>query len=112
MKRQMVILLSLLALAACLFGCASARYVMVEPGGGTVAVPANYPRHREAAVQLMKEKCPGGYDITREEEVPVGTSYTSQTDIEPIFIGRNDERITSEYRTSVKTEWRIQFRCK
>jgi hypothetical protein len=64
-------------------GCGSARYVMQDSYGGVVAIPSNnnyWPTHyRDEAEKLMKQKCPQGYVIEREEEVVVGQTTTDKT---------------------------------
>lgn len=65
-----------------LTGCASARYVQVDQEGGIVAIPSNsnvWPSyHRDKAEALMRQKCPNGYVIEREEEAVTGTvAHTS-----------------------------------
>jgi hypothetical protein len=64
-------------------GCSSARYVMQDQFGGVVAIPSNtnsWPtNYRDEAEKLMREKCPQGYVIEREEEVTVGQTTTSKT---------------------------------
>lgn len=64
-------------------GCGGARYVMQDASGGVVAIPANsnsWPTHyRDEAEKLMRQKCPDGYVIDREEEVVVGQTTTGST---------------------------------
>lgn len=67
----------LLALGpAVLAGCSSARYVYVDKEGGVVAIPRNsnaWPGyHRDRAEELIRRRCPGGYEIVKEEEVVTG----------------------------------------
>ncbi len=59
-------LIPLVGLCLCL-GCA--RYTLIEPDGGVVAIPANLPVYRQDAHKLMAQKFPEGYEIVREEEV-------------------------------------------
>jgi len=91
-------------------GCATARYVVVEPGGGAVAIPRDTPENREKAAALMAQRCPGGYEILREEEVVTGSEVTKETSTEfdrKATEARTTERVSSRTRT----EWRISFRC-
>ena len=99
-----------LALAT-LAGCASARLVVVEPGGGAVAIHRNEPASRAKALELIAQRCPGGYEIVREEEAVTGTEVTneSSTEIDKSF---NEARTTQRLSTRTRTEWRISFRCK
>lgn len=68
----------LLALCAGV-GCTSARWVTVEPTGGTVAIPRNTPEYREEALQAIQGKYPQGYVIDHEEEA-VAPRVTSRFD--------------------------------
>src|SRR5215472_4112557 len=73
------VLLVPLALAG-LSGCGGARYIVQDQDGGVVAIPSNtnyWPMHyRDEAEKLMKQKCPQGYIIDREQEVVVGQTTT------------------------------------
>jgi hypothetical protein len=92
-------------------GCVtSARQVLVHPEGGAVAISSNTAQGRAKAMELIARHCPGGFDITREEEVPVGQRISEETTTE---LDRRD-RITSttEYRVRTRHEWRIYYRCR
>jgi hypothetical protein len=93
-------------------GCAAtARYVVLEPRGGSVAIFRNTPAHREKAHALMAQKCPGGYDIVREEEVVTGETVTKERATE--FDRFSEElRTTEERRSRRNVEWRITFSCR
>lgn len=67
MRRFAILLLALLA------GCQSARYVSKGPDEGVIALPADTPRHRQRAEELMAAHFPAGYEIVFEEEVKVGS---------------------------------------
>ena len=58
-------------------GCATARVVSKDAEGGIVAIPENsngWPcRYRDKALELVKQDCPHGYVVLKEEEVPTGT---------------------------------------
>lgn len=60
-----------------LSGCAGARHVQVDKDGGVVAIPSNtnaWPTYyRDKAEALIRQKCPNGYVIEREEEAVTGT---------------------------------------
>lgn len=100
------------ALAATLCSCvASARFVVVEPGGGAVAIFRNTPAYREKALALMAEKCPGGFNIVREEEVVVGETVTRERSTEYDKF-REELRTTEEKRARPTVEWRITFTCR
>src|SRR5882672_790752 len=83
MRVRAALLLAPLFLAGTI-GCGSARYVMQDQHGGVVAIPSNnnsWPTHyRDEAEKMMKQKCPQGYVIEREEEVVVGQTTTDKTD--------------------------------
>jgi len=100
------------AAVALLVGCmAPARFVVVEPKGGAVAIFRNTPAYREKAAALMQQKCPGGYDIVREEEVVTGERVTKERSLEFDRI-REEARTTEERRTRPTVEWRITFTCR
>ena len=110
MRRVVTRTAAALALAA-LAGCASARLVVVEPGGGVVAVHSNDAANRAKALELIAAQCPGGHEIVREEEVVTGTEVTneSSTEIDKAF---SEARTTQRVSTRTRTEWRITFRCR
>jgi len=89
--------------------CGSARQVLVEPGGGVVALTANSDSLRKEALGIIARQCRGGYEITLEEEVPVGSRVREETVTD---LDRRD-RITSttSYYARTKYEWRIHYRC-
>jgi hypothetical protein len=89
--------------------CGSARQVLVEPGGGVVALTANSNSLRKEALGIIAGQCRGGYEITLEEEVPVGSRVREETVTD---LDRRD-RITSttSYYARTKYEWRIHYRC-
>ncbi len=77
-------LLIVLAVAAgCLSGCAKARIVEVTPQGGVVAIPSNsnsWPNYyRDQAEELMRERCPDGFEIVEEKEVVTGQVAHTQS---------------------------------
>jgi len=89
----------------------TARLVLVERGGGAVAIHRNTSAYREKAVALMAQQCPRGYDIVREEEVVTGETFTTERSTE--FDKFSEElRTTEEERSRRTTEWRITFVCK
>jgi hypothetical protein len=91
-------------------GCGTARMIVIEKGGGVVAVPSNAEVHMEKAMALMRETCRGEVDVYRQEEVPIGSRVTDET-----TTSRNifDEiETTREYRVRRKYEWRIFYRCR
>ena len=102
-------------------GCANARMVeMSGNGGGVVAIPENtnsWPsRNRHHAEELMKQRCPTGYEIDYEREVVVGqVAHTNiETDQHSKLLGlgpaRTDTRQTTSYVD--QKEWRIWFHPK
>ena len=91
-------------------GCGGrARMVVIEKGGGVVAVPDTSEAHMEKAMTLMREQCRGEVDVYRQEEVPVGSRVTDETTTSlNIF---DEIETTREYRVRDKYEWRIFYRC-
>lgn len=103
------------ALSAVLLGvlcsaCGGARPILVEPGGGIVALSGNSGKSRTSALEIMREHCPAGHEIVREEEVPVGSRVREETTAD---LDRKD-RITSrtEYTVRTRYEWWIHYRCR
>jgi hypothetical protein len=112
-----------------LTGCGNARLVTVERNGGVVAIPDNsnaWPSYyRDKATALMRDKCPQGYVIDREEEVVVGTTVNTNTRTEStppptvslggvVAIAQGPGQDRTETATSYhdQTEWRIWFHGK
>lgn len=62
-----------------LVSCSSARYVLKEPETGIIAMPADTPRNREKATELMAQHFPNGYIIDREQETVIGQVTHHQT---------------------------------
>lgn len=107
-KRYFLFLLGLCALST--IGCASARQVAVTPDGGVVAIPSPSGQSRQKALEIIGDHCRGGYDITLEEEVPVGMRVERETSAD---LDRKDRLSSSErISTRTKTEWRIHYRCR
>lgn len=119
----------LLMLPGSLGGCASARFIQVEREGGVIALPENsnvWPTYyRDKAAAMMREKCPSGYEIVREEEVVTGqtaqvntqTTTTPPPDLVlggvvaiPMGEAEHHTQQTTQYRDM--TEWRIHYRAK
>jgi hypothetical protein len=75
MRGVVALVLAGLAVAS-LSGCAKARYVEVSQQGGIVAIPANTNRwptyYRDQAMELIRQKCPDGYEVVQEEEFVTG----------------------------------------
>ena len=97
--------LVLLTLVICMTGCSDAvtltretedgglvTYLFKEDRGGPMGSP-----HRKDALKVMEKKCPGGYTVVQDGEVP---SYGSMSSVE----GEEGE-VTGR-------RWAIQFRCK
>ena len=89
---------------------AARRQILVLPEGGVIAVSSNSEASRGKALELMHGHCPAGFDISREEEVPVGERVREETRTE---LDRRD-RITSttEYRVRTRYEWRMEYTCR
>jgi hypothetical protein len=89
--------LAALLLGVCaLGGCGTAREVVIGPHDGCVAIAENsdvWPlKYRTKALELIKKRCPDGYEIVREEEVYTG----------PV-IARGGTPVSD------RTEWRIYY---
>jgi hypothetical protein len=84
MRRRNALLLVALFGVACLTGCANARYVQVDQNSGVGSMPANtncWPNYyRDHAEALMRQKCPAGYEVVREEESVVGQVAHTHTE--------------------------------
>jgi hypothetical protein len=96
-------LLCLLAVFA-LTGCGTARVVTRDSEGGVVAIPENtnlWPfYYHDKAMELIKEDCPHGYVIAKEEEVVTGTVTTEHMP--------SDATHSTETRN--RTEYRIYYK--
>jgi len=103
-----------LTVAVCLFGLCgcggAARQILVLPEGGVVAASSNSEGSRGKAIELIQGHCPGGYEIVREEEVPVGQRVREETRTD----ADRKDRVTSttEYRMRTRYEWRIHYTCR
>jgi hypothetical protein len=90
--------------AFALTGCGTARVISRDPSGGGVAIPENtnsWPCHyRDKAIALIKEDCPYGHVIEKEEEVVTGVVTTDHSP--------NDSTHTTE--THRRTEYRIYYK--
>lgn len=124
-----------------LVGCAGARHVQFDQGQGVVAIPANtnsWPNHyRDQAEKLMRERCPNGYEIIREEEVVTGQVKHTDTHTETkpppklalggtgkdgksaspfagveIPLGKTKEDKDEVVQTTDVREWRIYYKAK
>ena len=91
-------------------GCGGARLVVIEPHGGVVAVPRDTAANREKAKALMEQRCPGGYDIVREEEVSVGSRVRGETTTSKNIFDEIETK--EEYTVRTKYEWRMHYRCR
>jgi hypothetical protein len=96
-------LLCLLAVFA-LTGCGTARVITRDSEGGVVAIPENtnvWPfYYHDKAMELIKEDCPHGFVIAKEEEVVTGTVTTEHTP--------SDATHTTETRN--RTEYRLYYK--
>src|SRR5262245_34596741 len=89
-------------------GCAtSARLVKWDQDGGVVAIPKNsndWPsRYRDQAEAVMQNKCPRGYEVIREEEVPIGQTTHMHSDNDtkaPPASGGGDSRSINDITTT------------
>ncbi|WP_439620721.1 hypothetical protein [Gemmata sp.] len=89
-----------------LSGCAGPRVVRSDQTGGVVAIPANsnsWPGYyRTKAEELIRQRCPNGYEIVSEQEVVTGqTAHTNvQTDTQEapalVFGGKDSSEKTDK----------------
>ena len=111
MRSNIVVLLAVVA-ATSMVGCAKARYVEVTQQGGVVAIPSNTNRwpsyYRKHAEELIRQKCPNGYEIVQEEELVTGkvafTNSNTKTERAPTLdLGRfhNDAEESEGNSTSL-----------
>lgn len=100
---------SLLALS--MVACSSARVVHDTRTGGTVALRGSRDDAREKAEALMRDKCPNGYGIVEQGEVPYGESSWSQSSYHPPTSRYGSGYGVTQTRSTVQTEWRITFQC-
>lgn len=90
-----------------LMACSSARIVRDTASGGTVAMRGPDGSAREKAEKLMVAKCPNGYAVVEQGEVPYGESYTNYGSY-----GRPSGFGITTGSSTQKTEWQIVFQCK
>jgi hypothetical protein len=111
MRSNIVVLLAAVA-ATSMVGCAKARHVEVTQQGGVVAIPSNtnsWPSYyRNQAEELIRQKCPNGYEIVQEEELVTGkvahTNSRTKTERAPTLdLGRfhNDAEESEGSSTSL-----------
>ena len=143
MRWHLSLLLSLCAGVLCAAGCAKARHVQINGGTGTVAIPENtntWPNYyRKQAEDLMRQKCPNGYEIVAEEEAVVGQTAHTDTRTEskgpPMLgfggteskpgkgetssfagitlpIGKSETKTTETTQYTAIKEWRIHYRAR
>jgi hypothetical protein len=109
-SRFLVRLLGPLFLSA-VCGCADARIVHEEAGGGVIAIPMNnncWPMdYRNRAKKLMREKCPDGYQIDQEEFVWDGKPGTEGHRAYESYFGYTDPN--DETRPYLRKEYWIAF---
>ena len=109
-----LVLASAIGLAT-LGGCANARYVECSAGDGVVAIPANtnsWPNYyRNHAEELMRQKCPDGYEIVHEGEAVTGQTHDTDTGIirDSFPMGPSEQHIHQQTRVTDITEWRIIY---
>jgi hypothetical protein len=91
-------------------GCASSAKLLIESDqGGTVVYPYVNDQdvlsstNRRDALRLLDAKCPGGYRIAREGQVPRISQVVDQT-----WKGQ----VSGDGQVSRERQWAIQFTCK
>ena len=109
-RTRVVCILGPLILSAA-YGCADVRVVREMPNGGVVALPMNtdcWPMYyRSRADKLMHQKCPGGYQIVREEEVWNGKEGPEGHRPYESYFGYTDP--DDEMAPYLRKEYRITF---
>ena len=122
LRRSMSVLALCAGLTAGVCGCNNARMVRWDGATGVVAIPHNdnsWPdKNREHAEDLMKERCPHGYQIVMEEEVVTGqvqrtqvnTDRTGDPTLAALHIAPVTTKTNETTTTEDKKEWRITFR--
>lgn len=100
---------SLAVVALSLAACSSARIVHDTRTGGTVALRGPDGGAREKAEVLMNKKCPGGYSVVEQREVPYGETGWASTHYQQ---GRHGSGLAfTQSSTTQTTEWQIVFQC-
>jgi hypothetical protein len=108
-----VAVLALVGAGGCL---ETAHYVSLDANGGVVGIPSpvdQWPTYnRKAAEALMQQKCPQGYVIDHEQEVPIGQTTKENTagnnaSLSSAVFGVGAESRTTE--THPINEWQITF---
>ena len=91
-------------------GCApSAKFISESDKGGTVVYPyfedldVLSSTSRRDALRLLETKCPGGYRVSREGEIPRISKAVDQT-----WKGA----VSGNGQVSYEKQWAIQFTCK
>ena len=110
LARLLGLSLALSSLAA----CSSARIVHDTRTGGTVALRGPRGSAQDKAEALMREKCPEGWSVVEQAEVPYGETSQSYTSYSPPPAGRRSYGSGSAWtstRTTAETEWQITFHC-
>lgn len=93
-----------------MFGCASSAKLLTESDhGGTVVYPyfddqdVLSSTSRRDALRLLDAKCPGGYRVSREGQIPRISQAVDQT-----WKGQ----VSGDGQVSREKQWAIQFTCK
>ena len=100
---------SLADAALSLAACSSARIVHDTRTGGTVALRGPDGGAHEKAAALMSRKCPSGYSVVEQGEVPYGETTWASTSYQQ---GRRGSgQAFTQSNTTQQTEWQIVFQC-
>ncbi len=97
-------------LALGLTACSSYRVVKVTPSGGIVALQGDRDDAHAKAEKYMASRCPDGYKILEEGEVPVGSSTEGEAHKGTDLFGLKTVHESSS--THEETEWRVTYQCK
>lgn len=100
----------LACLALGLAACSSFRVVKVTPTGGIVALQGDRDAAHAKAEKYMASRCPDGFKILEEGEVPIGsTTEGSATKGRDLF---GLKTVDTSSTTTEQTEWRVTYQCK
>ena len=93
-------------------GTTGVHFVSQTPDGGVISIPNNsnqWPTYyRNRAEELMRQKCPDGYVIEREEEFEDNPADNGRYPNEDFEYNGGYERI----RNYSRKEYHITFRCR
>lgn len=104
--------LAVALVAVSLAACSSARIVHDTRTGGTVAMRGPDGGAHKKAQALMRHKCPSGYTVIEQGEVPYGETSQSYTSYQSPRGRYSAGSAWTSTNTSQNTEWQITFQCR